>query len=487
MKNRKYFYQYIIIMLGVTLIVEITTYFYIAFDLEADSYTFMNWFETFAAIFLCYFILPAFNASFLFRGFFNKKVVINSSIKARVRRLPVNTVLGLIPGYCLWHLFFCLPSALENNSIIIRVNIVLILTYINIIIPVFIAYMLTSNIRKEIKKDFFNNHNIVFDPGITKIWQKLLLMALFISVFPVIILYLDGYVNFDQSLGENRRFLSNIDLGLVAISIIISIIIITKDIIDPVNKMINSFKLIRNGDFTKRMAVTTQNEMGILTHNFNLMADGLEEREKIKGVFGQYVSPAIAEEILSQKDALEGEEREVTVLFTDIKGYTSISETLTPSENISLLNEYYELLIYIVKNYGGTVNKFIGDAIMVIFNAPTNDPIHPTNAVACAKKIVEETNNRLFGNNIKLITRVGINTGFVIAGRLGGMDRFEYTIIGDTVNIAQRLEQFNKITKTQILLSHETASNINNSIKLKKIGRASVKGKTEKLFVYTTI
>lgn len=490
MNNSKYFYKYLIILLVNTIMVSLTTFLYIAFDVDYGIYTIPIWLETFITIIICYFVIPFLLSFAVFKGLKGKEVEINKSLKERVRKLPSYAVLTLIPGYFIWYFAICLPDALSTYSqtaTIIKVNVIAVLAYTNIINPLFIGYMLTSNIRKEVKKDFFNNYNVLFDPGITRVWHKLLLMVLVISVFPVTILYLNSYINFNIDIRDGNRLLGNLDLFYVAISIVISLIIITKDITDPINKMISSFKVIRNGDFSRRMAVTTQNEMGVLTQNFNLMADGLEDREKIKNVFGQYVSPKIAEKILHKKSVLEGEERDVTVLFTDIRSYTTIAEKLTPAENVSMLNEYFNVLIDIVKKHNGVVNKFIGDAIMVIFNAPHYDPYHSLNAVNCGKEIIKETNKRFFGSNFKLQTRVGINTGGVVAGSLGGMNRFEYTIIGDTVNTAQRLEQFNKVVGTQLLLSHETATKVYKRIKLKKVGKATVKGKKEKVLVYTTV
>lgn len=488
MKSRKYWLNYIVVLIVNTFMVNTTTFLYIIFDVDVVNYNISNWIETFTAIFTCYFLIPLIFSLLIFKNISVEGINIDREIKKRVRRLPLYIVVSLIPGYMLWNFVLCLPDALtiySSTEFIVKLNIISVFTYSNIIVPIFISYMLTSNIRKRIKYDYFEKYNILFDPGITKIWQKLFLMVLFISVFPVIILYLDGYVSYINEEGVGNRLLSNLDLGYVVITIIISMIIITKDITDPINKMISSFRLIKNGDFSNRMAITTQNEMGVLTYNFNLMAEGLEEREKIKDVFGQYVSPSIAEKIINKEGVLSGEEREVTVLFTDIKNYTSISERLTPRENVSLLNEYYNLLIQIVKKHKGVVNKFMGDAIMVIFNAPYADEKHSFNAVNCGLEIVKETNNRFFGDNIKLKTRVGINTGPVVAGTLGGMNRFEYTIIGDAVNVAQRLEQYNKVTETQLLLSHNTAANVYRSIRLKKVGKANVKGKTEKVLVYT--
>lgn len=479
--KKKFIIQYLSVMGFISVIVLLATYFYITYDNAGILYTRIDWIETFTGVVLFYFIIPSLS------GFLNLKKILKNSRESQIHKLPIYSILSILPGYLLWNIIFCIPEALMSEEAVtaaIKINIILVLSYIYVIFPLFISYMLISRITKTIKSTLFITIGMQFHPGNTKLWQKFLIMIVITTLFPISILYLDGYINFDKTLGNHRRILSSIDLALVIITTTVSIIIVSKDITDPIKVLLKSFRTILKGDFSHRIPVTALNEIGYLTHSFNQMASGLEDREKIKNVFGQYVSHAIADKILDKHGVLDGEEREVTVLFTDIEGYTSLSETLTPTENILILNQYYKVLISIIKNYGGTINKFIGDSIMVIFNAPVDDINHQSNAINCARSIINKTNNTIFSKDIKLKTRIGINTGMVVAGKVGGMDRFEYTIIGDTVNIAQKLEQLNKKTGTQVLIGQSTTLKLNTN-ELIKLGRTNIEGRKDTVGIYT--
>src|SRR5690606_26473789 len=156
--------------------------------------------------------------------------------------------------------------------------------------------------------------------------------------------------------------------------------------------------------------------------------------ELIRDTFGKYVTKDVADVILSQKLNLEGETRECTILVTDIANYTTISESLSPEEVVRMLNEYFSVLVEIIQRHKGVVNKFIGDAVFAMFNVPLDDPDHAVNAIKAALEIEQITKSRTFGNGSLLTTRIGINSGSVVAGNIGSADRLEYTLIGDEVN-----------------------------------------------------
>lgn len=222
-----------------------------------------------------------------------------------------------------------------------------------------------------------------------------------------------------------------------------------------------------------------------------------ESKEKtfIADAFGSYVSPDVLAEIIKDptKLALGGEEKIVTVLFSDIKDSTTISENMSAHGLVELLNEYFTVMSDIVINNGGTVDKFEGDAVMAVFGAPIGDPNHA--ALACRAAI--EMQNKLIGLREKwksegkpeLFVRIGINSGPVVAGNIGSKDRFDYTVMGDTVNLGSRLEGANKQYGTEIMIGENTANLIQNSefkdmFTLRYLDKITVKGKTQAVEVF---
>ncbi|MCB1327909.1 MAG: adenylate/guanylate cyclase domain-containing protein, partial [Leptospiraceae bacterium] len=152
---------------------------------------------------------------------------------------------------------------------------------------------------------------------------------------------------------------------------------------------------------------------------------------------------------------------------------------------IGMLNEYFSVLVTIVQEHQGVVNKFIGDAIFAIFNVPLDDPDHATHAIRAALAIEQASTTRTFGKNRRLVTRIGINTGVVVAGNIGSAERMEYTVIGDEVNIAARLEQLNKDYDTNILLGENTYEMARDNFDFTRLGSFQLKGKERAIEVFT--
>ncbi len=184
----------------------------------------------------------------------------------------------------------------------------------------------------------------------------------------------------------------------------------------------------------------------------------------------------------------QGEVREATILFTDIKGFTSMSESLSPQQLITTLNEYFAVVAAPVERYGGVINQFQGDAILASFNLPEADRAHAANAVCAAIEIQAALKNRRFGNAITLESRIGINTGTVVGGLVGTAEHLGYTVHGDDVNLAARLEQLNKDFGTSILVSDTTCQLAGRGrFPFKRIGEVQVRGKTVLVTIYTLL
>jgi len=344
-------------------------------------------------------------------------------------------------------------------------------------------FFLINNFTMGLKEHIYKKFDILFPPEKVKLWQKLIAIYLSFSavfILTIVDMYLSGI--FDNI--EKHRFIF-MDIIFGPVVVIVIIYLITLDLKKPINLILDSFKDVRAGNFSIKTPVVSNDEFGIITADFNKMVEGLQERELIRDTFGKYVTKSVAEEVLKQKLNLTGEVRLATILFTDIENYTGISESMSPVEVVEMLNGYFSFIVETISKHNGIVNKFIGDAIFAIFNAPINDEQHAVNAIKAGLEIQELSQTRRFGNNnIKLKTRIGINSGVIVVGNIGSKDRLEYTAIGDEVNIASRLEQLNKVYDTQILVGEKTYELAKNYFNFEKIGKIELKGKTNVIDVY---
>jgi len=214
------------------------------------------------------------------------------------------------------------------------------------------------------------------------------------------------------------------------------------------------------------------------------------ERKKLKGAFMHYVSGTVVQEILRcpEKLRLGGEEKELSVLFSDIRGFTAIAEDLSPEELVHLLNEYLTVMTNIILKYDGTLDKYVGDAIMAIFGAPLEQSDHPMRACRSALEMIaglEKLNEKWIGEGKKpLDMGIGINTGIMVVGNMGSELRFDYTVMGDSVNLASRLEGANKTYKTNILIGETTYEQVRAEYVCLELDKVRVKGKTRPVRIY---
>ena len=222
----------------------------------------------------------------------------------------------------------------------------------------------------------------------------------------------------------------------------------------PIRDLAEGTERVAAGDYGKRLPVVQDDDLGALAASFNRMQDGLAERERLRGAFGSYVDPALATRLLEQGDDIfTGERRDVTVMFVDIRNFTPYAEANTAEDTVSHLNALFEIVVPAVLSTGGHVNKYLGDGALAVFGAPNNLAHHADAAVTSALRISQLVAERFAG---ALRIGIGINTGQVIAGTIGGGGKLEFTLIGDTVNVAARIEQLTKTTGDTILLTQHT-------------------------------
>ncbi|MDJ0957892.1 MAG: GAF domain-containing protein [Arenicellales bacterium] len=198
----------------------------------------------------------------------------------------------------------------------------------------------------------------------------------------------------------------------------------------------------------------------------------------IREVFGKYVPENVAEAIVAGKGHIKPIQTKATVLYSDLETFTSIAEEMPPEQVVQMLNEYFPAVIEPINRHGGVVNQFQGDAMLVTFNVPVEDPHHADKAVTAACEIQEVVKHQTFAG-VSLRTRIGINTGTVVAGNVGSGDRINYTVHGDAVNVAARLEQLNKDYDTLVLVSGSTVSLLTGTYPLEPIGKVTIRGKHE--------
>lgn len=230
----------------------------------------------------------------------------------------------------------------------------------------------------------------------------------------------------------------------------------------------------------------------VMAYSYRFILEG-RNKEKIQNAMGKYISQDVMQNVVKNIDslALGGKRANVTVLFADIRGFTSMSEKMSAEEVSIILNEYFTEIEPIITKYNGVINKFIGDAVMAIFGEPIQDKNHALNAVKCANEMLQKVDELhkkwLKEGKPKIEIGVGINTGDAFVGNIGSETRLEYTVIGDMVNLASRIESYNKVYKTRFLISSTTYEKVRNIADVIKISEVSIRGKSKKLNIYEVL
>lgn len=266
---------------------------------------------------------------------------------------------------------------------------------------------------------------------------------------------------------------------------------IAKSITNPLETLVKETKKVASGKYEEVVFPKISgrdNEIALLGSSFESMVEGLKEREKIRSVLNKVVSRDVAEEILKSNIHLGGEDRVVTILFCDIRNFTSITEHYTPQETISMLNEFMTKMTRVIEGEGGVIDKYIGDEIMALYGAPVTYEDHAIRALSSAKIMIELLKQwnikRRQKNEPELNVGIGIHTGLVVAGNMGAEDRLNYTVLGTSVNLASRLCQAAK--PGQILISEYTLkqSHIEDSFLVKELTPLVIKGFTDPVSIY---
>jgi adenylate cyclase len=256
---------------------------------------------------------------------------------------------------------------------------------------------------------------------------------------------------------ENTRDLDTIALASVAaigvtaaLSIWLSLVL-ADAVSGPITDLRDATRRVGAGDLSVRVPVVCTDETGELSASFNAMVAGLEERERLRDAFGAFVDPSLTERVLAEGTDLRGEELDVSVLFLDVRGFTPFAERAAAHEVVATLNELFEVVVPVILRHGGHANKFVGDGLLAVFGAPDRHADHAVRAVAAAREIA-----RLVGRDGKLRVGVGVNSGRVVVGTVGGGQRRDFTVIGEPVNTAARVEAATRVTGDDVLITETT-------------------------------
>jgi adenylate cyclase len=277
-----------------------------------------------------------------------------------------------------------------------------------------------------------------------------------------------------------------VELGVAGGSLLLAIlvaVVVGRTVVRPLRELEGAITRVEQGDLDARAPVSGSDELAHLASAFNEMVMGLERERVIRDLFGQYVTPELAQAAIEHRGRLDGQLVTSTVLFADIRDFTGITEALPASELITMLNRYFDAMAKVIVDAGGLVNKFGGDSLLAVFGSPLNPaPDHAARAVRAAIAMVErlETFNREQNEMLlpEIMVGIGVASGDVVAGNVGSSAKLEYTVIGDAVNTAARLQAMTKELGVSILFSAETARQAGAVARFVSVGDVVVRGKT---------
>ena len=300
-------------------------------------------------------------------------------------------------------------------------------------------------------------------------------------------------VNEDEQLAPLRALRRELALGILMVLVAGLFVAqhLSKSIQEPLHALGDFAHRIGTGDLSGRAAVSGRDVAGRLSAALNEMAAGLQERDHVKEVFGRYIATQVSDKILSGEVDLGGDSRRVTVLFSDIRNFTAMSEKLTPSQVVTFLNDYFTEMVDAVFAQDGMLDKFMGDGLMAVFGAFGDKPDHPRRAVLAAlrmKALLAKINGeRAMTGKEPIAIGIGIHSDDVIVGNIGSRKRLEFTVVGDGVNVASRLQALNKEFGTAILISETTFAAVKDEFECREMPVRELRGHAKELKFYEVV
>jgi adenylate cyclase len=261
-------------------------------------------------------------------------------------------------------------------------------------------------------------------------------------------------------------------------------VLLSKSILRPIADLQRATDEVREGNLDVDVAVTTGDELGELAASFNQMVEGLRERERIQEAFGTYLDKEIADYILSDAFSEDGVELDVSVVFCDVKDFTRFASGAEATEVVRCLNDLFECVVPIVSEHGGHVDKFVGDGLVAVFGAPEPADDHADRAVRAAVEMACQANDP---ERDGLRIGVGVNSGRVVAGSIGGAGRLNFSVIGDSVNVAARVEAHTRETGDEVLITDETKRRLSEGLDIRTRGSHDLKGIDDPIVLHAPV
>ena len=357
-------------------------------------------------------------------------------------------------------------------------------------------FMLEHVLQKRVVPFLFPEGGLSRIPGVIRVRIRTRLVALlFVSNFIPFISMIHTTHALPGNTADPSRIVSILQSSVISNAFLFigvgfwATMLVSNTLRHPLEEMIRVLQEVRRGRFDRTVRVTSNDEIGYAGDVINQMTRGLRERDLIKETFGRYVSPEVRDEILAGNIPLDGEVKEVTVLFADLRNLTPMVESTPPAEVVRIINRYFGVMNKVIEAHQGLVLQFIGDKIEAVFGAPVFRPNHPDLAFQAALQMcagLEDLNRKLGQEGYRpLAHRIGIHTGPALAANIGSPERLAYSLVGDTVNLAARLQELNKEFGTEILVSEATRNRLTGDIPLQALPRTRVKGKQDPVEVFT--
>lgn len=365
-----------------------------------------------------------------------------------------------------------------------------------------LVFLITDTLWQEKMPIFFPNGHFpkLHVPRIT-VRYRLIFTFLLTGFVPLLILVSstrNGALLVMNSPTDPTQVLERVEnlvIFVVAVALVSNFLLslfTSRSVLRPLDTLSSAMSKVAEGDLSQRVPVTANDELGDVAHHFNHMLAQLNQSQRMRDLFGRYVSREVAERVITDGAHLGGESVEATALFADIRDFTGLSERLPADQVVDILNRYYTKMVDVVVAEGGIVNKFGGDSLLAIFGVPIRQPDHALRAIRAAwrmNRALAQFNAEQVALGLPPLTiGIGISSGDMVAGNIGGEARLEYTVIGDPVNLAARLQSLTKQYKTAVLLSEDTRKLLNGDMtQIRPLEKITVRGKSEPKLVYELV
>ncbi len=361
-------------------------------------------------------------------------------------------------------------------------------------------YFSAENIWRKSLPQYFPDGDLSQVQGAFRLHVKTRLVVVFltVSLIPLMVLGVSAYTKASALLTADPES-GNLIISALLIQIIfitttgalaalLLSLIVSKSVSKPIREMENSMQEVARGNLDVKINVVSNDEIGALGEGFNSMIKGLRDSEAIKESFGKYISEEVRDEILSGRVPLDGEMKRATLLFSDLRDFTPFVESTHPKKVVAIMNQYFTEMATAIKENNGLILQFVGDEIEAVFGAPVSYDDHPDMAIRAALSMQDKLaklNERLQGQNINPIRHgIGIHTGAVLAGIIGSKERSSYALVGDTVNLASRIQGLTKEFSCEVILSQTTHDLITGTYAMEPLSAVKVKGKSQDVMIY---